>query len=179
MTEQRSRRTTRRLRLVALLLGLAGGGAVLWLWLRPIPAFSVSVSFAGFTNSPTGALLATFAITNKSATTIRRWDFYEIEDQRTGLSSEVHLGPDAYLAKDHGEVVALPAPTNQEPWRLTLHFTPDSWRRKVIDIRSRSQLLTRIMPKGFVPDFPVEHHIRTEWIMECRDGDGGDPLSHR
>ena len=164
VTEQRSRNTPRWLMLVTLLLGLAGGGVILWLCLRPTPVFSVSVSFAGFTNSPTGTLMAMFSITNQSTATIRRWDFCDIEDQQTGRSSEFHLSPDAYLAGGHGEVVALPAPANHGSWRLTLHFTPDSWRRKVIDLRSKSQLLTLIAPEKLVPSFPVEHHIRSEWI---------------
>jgi hypothetical protein len=162
MTEQPSLSTNRRLMVAVLFLGLSGG-LILWLCSRPTPTFSVSVSFAGFTTSQNGALMAAFAITNQSTVTIRRWDFCDIEDQRSGVSSEVHLGPDAYLAEDDGEVVTLPAPTNSGPWRCTLHFTPDDWRRKGRDVLGKSRL-ARILPARFVPDFPVEHHIRSEWI---------------
>src|SRR5687768_1405007 len=112
MNRASSNRTLRRMAIVAVLLLVAAGVLALWLWSRPAPVLRASVTFAGYTNSATGARVATFNVTNLSTMSVRRWDFCEIESRETGAVSEFHVGPDAFLAPKSAEVIALPVPTN-------------------------------------------------------------------
>jgi hypothetical protein len=94
--------------------------ALLWVALRPAPSFGAPASFAGYVTNGAGVRLATFAITNTGNTTVRRWDFYRIEGQQSGVSPEAHLGPDVYLAPGQFEVITLPASVTQAVWSHTL-----------------------------------------------------------
>jgi hypothetical protein len=147
-----------------LLLLLIAGTAVLWLLPRPATAFRLSVSFAGYTNNSSGAPVPAFIITNSSTIPVRRWDFCEIEEQQTSLKYEMHPGPDAYLSRGDAEILALPKITNQGPWRVTLYFTRDGWRRRFI--RNRSRWWSWAVPNRFIPNEPVEHHITSDWLTQ-------------
>ena len=150
--------------LSTLLFCLVMAGIVLWIWLQPAPVFRVSMSFAGYTNDAAGIRRATFAVTNRGTMTIRRWDFCDIEAWQSGSSSELHVGPDAYLTAGQGEVIALPKLTNDTSWRVTFYFSPDGWRRKAKDVQSSSRFLSWIVPDRLIPALPVENHIRSDWI---------------
>ena len=150
--------------MVAGLFLVAAGAVALWLWSRPAPVLRASVTFAGYTNSATGARVATFSVTNLSTMSVRRWDFCEIEDRETGTAIEFHIGPDTFLAPQSVEIMVLPVPTNQAPWRVTFHFSRKGWRQRASDVRSQWRFLARIIPQRFLPILPVEHQARSDWI---------------
>jgi hypothetical protein len=107
---------------------------VRWIALQPPPGRpNVLVAFLGYSNGPTGARLARFAVTNLSASAVGR-QVHSIEiSTPTGLTNQFasRFWAAAYpmpvvLGAGASEVFAVPAPTDQPPWRMSLIFYPDA-----------------------------------------------------
>src|SRR5687768_1253388 len=87
-----------------------------------------SIAFLGYTNDSTGARLATFAVTNLESFVVRRqagyWIDLKVATGQTNhasrwFSNATDLNPRA------SEIVAVPVPTNQIPWRVVLLIRSD------------------------------------------------------
>ncbi len=135
----------------------------LWPSRPPASTMSVTVSFDGCTNDPAGARFATFRVTNRSEVTVWRWSGCRIEGQPQPLvRSMVSIGPSVCLASGESEVVALLAPTNQRPWRVTLFCAHNDWRRRLYTVTGGS----RGLPASWRPAFRCL--ATSEWIDRCR-----------
>jgi hypothetical protein len=139
--------------------------AVLWATLRQAPTFNASVSFSGYHTNADGSRVPTFTVTNRGNTTIRRWDFCQVESKPAVSPAEIHLGPDAYLKPGQSEVIVLPAPVTQPVWRITLYFTHTDWREMANEAASQSQVVGSVIPEKF-RDLPVDHQVQSDWIGE-------------
>jgi hypothetical protein len=133
--------------------------------LQPTPKLPITVSFLGHTNDTNGLRLAMFAVTNHSTVTVRRWGLFHPESRRQpGQLSTIHLGPNVFLQPKQSEVVSVPAPTNQEAWRLVLDFSRDGWRRKFSDWCGQGEggLVDAVVPDR-LRGIPCQL-VRSEWI---------------
>lgn len=125
--------TGKRIIFALALLALAAA-VILWPATRPRPPLNVSVSFAGYTNDITGARLATFRVSNNSRVIIRRWGVFHPESkQQPRLLRTLNCGPAASLAPGQSEVIAVPTPTNQQPWRAVFDCTEYGLKMKIQD----------------------------------------------
>src|SRR6266851_5731010 len=112
----------------------------LWASRPPASPMSVTVSFSGYTNDPTGARFATFRVTNRSEVTVWRWSGCRVEGQPQPLvRSMLSIGPSVCLAPEESEGFTLPAPTNQRPWRATLFCAHNDWRRRLYTMTGGSR----------------------------------------
>ena len=139
--------------------------AFLWVASRSEPSFGTSASFAGYVTNGAGVLVGTFAVTNMGNTTVRRWDFYRVEGQQSGLAPQAHLGPDSFLAPGQSEVITLPEVVTQSVWRATFYFSHDGIRRRVSEIAERSRAVRRMLPERF-HGLPVEYEAQSDWISK-------------
>jgi hypothetical protein len=111
-------------------------GMIVWRALRSggPPA---SVTFLGYTNDASGTRLASFAVTNLRSFVVRRQAGYWIEvrapvGQTNFLSRWFSSGQD--LDPRASEVITVPVPTNQAPWRVLLPIRTDlSWVSEVVE----------------------------------------------
>ena len=86
---------------------------------------NVAVSFAGYTNSPTGARLAAFRVTNQCSATLWHWaDYYvQIRGKSGPAQRPRHFGGEAELGPAESVLYVVPAYTNQPGWRAVLYFS--------------------------------------------------------
>src|SRR5208337_1274478 len=99
---------------------------------RPI---AVNVGFVGYTNQPQGRF-ASFALTNRSPFSIRRWGYYEPQSKRWWREEErftYGFGPDATLVPGQFEVVSVPAIVDRGTWRVAFGVCREGWRARLVD----------------------------------------------
>lgn len=109
------------------LLILFGGSIALFTGLvlgrRPAKP-SVHVSLLGFTNDGSGMSLAIFTISNASPWAVSRDAHYRVQGAMgarwTNLSEGLIAAGAKALATRQCESVTIPAPTNQQAWRLAV-----------------------------------------------------------
>jgi hypothetical protein len=121
------------------------GALVTWVGFQPPrqpPATSLdgSVTFLGYTNDGSGTRLTKFAVTNLSPFAVARSPKCLICIAGPGAGWVPHsafLLPEFPRSKVLGagkwEIVTVPPPTNQSPWRISLYLSNDArlaWRIK-------------------------------------------------
>ena len=106
--------------------------AVMLVSVRRHPAaISVSVRYLGSTNYLNWGDTSMFAVTNRSASIVRRQGWLGVEDRNTGTTM-VGMNQDSrVLGPGEGEVVMLQTPTNGGAWRLMLTVEEIDLRRRV------------------------------------------------
>src|SRR5260370_26263834 len=140
----------RRFIIAGSVLLLFTAAAVLGASRPPASPMSVTLSFSGYSNDAAGARFATFRVANRSEVRAWRWSGCRIEGQPQPLvRSMVSIGPSVCLASGESEVVALLAPTNQRPWRVTLFCAHNDWRRRLYTVTGGS----RGLPASWRPAF--------------------------
>jgi hypothetical protein len=116
--------------LAILLVSIVAVLALSW----PASSLQVTVSFVGYTNDTKGVRLATFAVTNQSSATIRRWGTYHPESQhQPGLRLAFGFGPNVFLAPGQSEIITVPMATNLGKWRGVFYCSQDGWRLRFSD----------------------------------------------
>jgi hypothetical protein len=100
---------------------------------------NVAVSFVGYTNSPSGARLAAFKITNQCSATIWHWADYYVEIRGKGGPARLprHFGADTQLGPAQSVVYMVPAYTNQAGWRAMFYFSQSGQRLWLMQLVSR------------------------------------------
>ena len=85
----------------------------------------MTVFFTGYTNSPTGTLLAVFNVTNQCSTTVWHWaDYYiEIRGKLGPAQLPRHFGAEAKLGPAESLLYMVPAYTNRTGWRAVFYFS--------------------------------------------------------
>jgi len=114
------------LKIVVLITALLG---VLMMWIASRPPAgrpNVSVTFVGYTNDTGGSRLAMFAISNLSASAVFRAPGYDIQTPKGRMAQSGRFLPKGtQLNAGMSEVVVLPPPTNQSPWKVGVVVYPD------------------------------------------------------
>jgi hypothetical protein len=92
-----------------------------------------TVTFLGYTNDASGARLARFGVTNLSAFAVARAPKYLICARASGGIWTPHsafLFPEFprknKLGAGRSEVIAIPPPPNQSPWRVSFYLSNDA-----------------------------------------------------
>ena len=107
--------------------------------LRPAPALPVSITYAGVTNTPAGAHMALFTVTNHSKARMDRSRAYYIEQRpapghlNTAAAQSLppsELPSSRLLGAGESESLAIPLPT-LGPWRLVLLCGPYDLQREL------------------------------------------------
>lgn len=113
-------------------LGLILIGLLAWVAsLPPLVRPKVSITLVRYTNNVTGDRLATFAVTNLSASTIMVYHpVVEIPDPTgpAGLAIDQTHRPISWVSmigRGASSSFTVPLPTNQTPWRIMLDADPD------------------------------------------------------
>lgn len=105
-------------------------GVVVWTVFQPRKP-PASVNFLGYTNDAAGIRLATFVVSNCSSFVVRRQAGYWIElPTPTGGTNRLSRWFSTSHDLDAGafETVAVPVPTNRQPWRVLLPIRTDLGR---------------------------------------------------
>ena len=133
---------------------------------RSAPAITAKVTFMSSTNDAAGCRWVTFAVTNTSPLTIRRWGCYSPEYQsRPGMFQTHTFGPNVVLQPGQSEIMSVPeahmvGQTNTGAWRAVLYFSRDGSRARFYDYSMIWPWLHRKLP-----GVPIEF-IASEWLTQ-------------
>jgi hypothetical protein len=140
-------------------LPIIGCGLVLAL-VRPSQPAAVDVGFIGYTNQTEGRF-ATFALTNRSPFTLRRWGYYEPQSKEH-WQEEQHIcygfADAASLAPGQFEVISVPALIDRGTWRVVFGASRVGWRTKFVDWVEASPQLRGIVAHG------PQQFMLSDWI---------------
>lgn len=127
-----------------------------------------SVTFLSYTNDAAGTRCATFVVTNLKSFVVRRQAGYWIE-LRTSEGQTNHAGLWFSSGKDldagASEIVTVPVPTNQCPWRV---FFPIR-----TELGPVSEIIeeVRLMVPHKLP-YPKSYELRGVWMESMTDENG-------
>jgi|SRR4051812_27445476 hypothetical protein len=135
--------------LATVALTLIIGALGCWVLLtRPLPS-KVRLSFIGYSTSSSGQTLASFAFTNGSKYSVVAPDSCCIQFRGDNKFTNIHLR-DIRLPPGYGEIISVPPPGGQRPWRLGISQYPEDpenkfkiaydgkpWVRRFIPLRLR------------------------------------------
>jgi hypothetical protein len=135
---------------------------------RPTGRPNVSVTFLGFTNDATDRLLAHFAVSNLSASAVYRQPYYFVHltsptepESSTSYQPPGPLPGTSVLRAGASEILSIPPPTNQSPWRISLRVYPDG--TPVRFIKQRVSEVVRVV--GLKPQYRDVYFVfRCDWI---------------
>jgi hypothetical protein len=124
---------------------------------------TVSVRFVGYSNDASSKRLATFTVSNQGSRNIWRFRQYNLEvQQQKGAQSSWFarqaLPTSVSLAARASEVVLVPVPTVDRPWRVVLTCSRDGWRRKL----NASRTVNPVLPDR-LRGVPTED-VASNWI---------------
>ncbi|MCI0539087.1 MAG: hypothetical protein L0Z50_28095 [Verrucomicrobiales bacterium] len=147
-----------------IIAGLFAIGMMVWVAFQREPREpQASVTFLGYTNDATGTRLATFVHSNLNSFVVRRRAHYWIElPTSAGGTNQASCwfssGND--LKARAFEIVAVPGPTNQPSWRVSLSVTPD------VGIVTEAMDFVGFIFFGFQSPFPQRrsYEVRSDWI---------------
>ena len=105
-------------------------------------------SFQAYSNSPSGKRYALFSVTNIDTCVIQLANSGTVEFAGPNIVSnawrsyDVHLYPDPLrLRRGQRCIVVAEAPTNREPWRLTVGGIRRSLKQQLVEITGRFPLI--------------------------------------
>ena len=124
----------------------------------------VSLTLAGYTNSPSGNRLATLVLSNRGSSPIRRFPVCEVVAQPSDLVGQSPFPGWLYLRPGESNVFCIPAPDTRRPWMALLLVSRMGWRGRLCDWADQHPRLRAIVPMKW-RGVPAEH-IQTEWITE-------------
>lgn len=154
----------RRIRF-ALISVFAVAIGLLWLMAPPPWDRSVSLSFVGYTNGPSGERLVSLVLSNNSHATIRRFPVCELVSEQQKLVSQTPF-PAGFLYVEPGQAAAFSVarPREQPPWRAMLLLSPEGVRSKIDNWISQSPWIRSRVPMKWrgVPS----KHIYSDWVRE-------------
>ena len=140
-----------------------GCGAAPFFALRPVDSVSVTASFIGYTNAPTGGSAALFAVTNHSTVAVRRLGFCWPEmRQDAHPRPRVGLGQDILLAPHESELLTISMPATNGVWRMVFLYSRDDMRSRIT--WGSGGLLESIVPQR-LRGVPTERVV-SGWIGE-------------
>lgn len=149
----------------ALILAMVGV-LLTWKLLQPAPGPpNVSVTLLGYTNDSTGARLARFAVSNRSVSAVRTAQCQIQIPAATGWTSQ----PDGFfsgrrvLGAGASETLAVPWPTNQSSWRISMLAYTDAGHIAVSKWEMAAALLRGVLR-------PTEGVMRYEIDSDRIDG---------
>lgn len=137
-------------------------GLTMWAALRPVKP-AASLTFLGYTNDVAGTRLATFIVSNCNSFVVRRqagyWIEYPTPTGETNRASRWFSGS-RDLNAGVVEIVAVPALTNQTPWRVLLPIKTDLGR--VSEAMDGVKFMIFGYRDTFLDSKPYE--LRGEWM---------------
>jgi hypothetical protein len=135
-------------------------GALVLALVRPSKPIPVDVGFLGYTNLAEGRF-ATFALTNRSVFSVRRWGRYEPQSKRYWREEgrwTYDFGADATLAPGQSDVVAVPAIVDRGVWRVVFAISREGWRTRLDDWVEASPRVRDIVPHR------PQQFVLSQWI---------------
>lgn len=152
-----------------ILVVLVAGGATYLLGKRSVPPVSqrLSISFEGYSNSPSGKVYALFAVTNHDTCDIQLWnggsvEFLENEGLTNGRPPDVEVfyslvGSNLCRGKSYRMFTEVPG--HREKWRLTWMVMRSSLANRIVYLTSHLPLVPTY--RNGTPDF---YYFTSDWI---------------
>ena len=125
---------------------------------------SVSLSFAGYTNPPSGSRLATLVLSNRGSTPIQRFPLCEVVAQPRALVGQSPFPGELYLRPGESNTFCIPAPDTRQPWMAFILVSRMGWRSSLCDWVNKHPRLCAVVPMRW-RGVPAKQ-IQTEWITK-------------
>jgi hypothetical protein len=150
--------------IMAIVVFAAIGGLVLNVQLRPPAKPKITVTFLGYTNTPTGALAGRFVVSNGAPWAVQMWAPWIAIQSPTNSWGEPVRGVGAPVLTGHAtKAFFVTPPTNRLPWRLEIRLSSDvGVNRMVKDFIMYRLYSLRLRPKYY--NMPQD--VYGEWIKE-------------
>ncbi len=132
----------------------------------------LSISFQGYSNSPSGKIYALFAVTNHDTCDVRLWNGGDVEfseymdwflrDPPGPRPPDVEVFYSlvgSNLCRGQAYRMVTEVPVHKERWRLTWMVMRSSLKNRMLSLTDRVPLLYRFV--NGTPDF---YYLQTDWI---------------